>query len=91
MSFVGIIFVEMKIIGFGDSKSSICRDGRYFHDVQRGAIRKVFSNPKFISTCYGTNEIPIMNGGTLDYKRVEDWMEENVDKFNTPRDLLCST
>ena len=69
MSFVGIVFAEGKIIGFGDSKATILQNGIMRQDILRQNVRKVFSNGRIIIACCGANEIPVMEERKLKYIR----------------------
>ena len=87
MSFVGIVFAEGKIIGFGDSKATILQNGIMRQDILRQNVRKVFSNGRIIIACCGANEIPVMEERKLKYIRVEDWMREHINEYSDPSDL----
>lgn len=58
MSFVGLHNTMEGIIGFADSKATkIFNDNHYEEDIQRGKIRKIFINSKFICVTHGNNEL----------------------------------
>lgn len=87
MSFVGVRFINGQISAFGDSKTTLIRNGKKEEDLERGRVCKVFRNQYFVAACSGRNEF-IRDRFGMEQCHMEGWMEENMPKFQYP-DELC--
>lgn len=87
MSFVGFTFCEDRIIGFGDSRSTITdANGIHREDMERGYVKKIILTGQYIVAAYNTNVVIKKNENGLEEIFVEDWIVENLDL--SPFDLF---
>lgn len=85
LSTVGLIYNGNKIFAFGDSKGTTTSRGTTRHDIERGAIPKVFENNRFLFVTCGRNEFRENYFGKPE-KRVciEDWIRGNLEPDQDP-------
>lgn len=83
MSLIAMKICEDGIIAFADSKASREDEkGHIFEDVQRGKIKKIFKNDKFIVATCGNNEIFTVKGILYIENVIEDILSsESIQEF----------
>lgn len=76
VSFVGLHATQYGIIGFADSKATMVYGDEYREDKERGCIKKIFKNDKFICVTHGNNEL------FENRTKIEDYMNSNLKNYD---------